>query len=92
MIAMITTEEYQELIMAKKRGENDRIVRKKAEEELRNVKAELNCLLRVLTDGKEVIQWNDGKFECYDLADRQVITNYINENYIKNGKLMLKGE
>lgn len=92
MIAMITTEEYQKLILAKQQGELDRIMCGKAEEELQQIKAELNCLLRVLTDGKEVVKWEDGKFEAFDLANRSVITNYINENYIKDGKLVLKGE
>lgn len=98
-ITMISNEEYKELVLKEEylfqaSQELEDVKQELLETKYRvlNLNNELNCLLRRLTGGKEVSQWEDGKFETYDLADRQLIVDYINENYVVNGKLLLKGE
>lgn len=98
-MTMIPNEEYKDLILAEADAHKMLIELENVKQELletdckvANLQNELNCLLRTLTGGQEVVKWEDGKFETYDLADRQAIVDYINENYVANGKLRLKGE
>jgi hypothetical protein len=98
-MTMIPNEEYKNLILAEQ--ELSQVKKElncankcltEKERELHLLEEEFNCLLRRLTDGKEVSRWEDNRFETYDLADRDTIASYINENYFEDGKLILKGE
>ena len=90
MFAMITTEEYKELLEAQRDAELYRECFKRAEHELKTRNAELNELLLLLTKGQKKSEWTSGYFNNFDLADGQVIAEYINEKYLENGMLKLK--
>ena len=90
MFAMITTEEYKELIQAQKDAGLYRECFKRAEQELKSRNNELNELLLLVTKGQKKSEWSSGYFNNYDLADLQTIAEYINEKYLENGMLILK--
>ena len=92
MFAMITTEEYKELLQGQKDAEIYRECFKRAEQELKVRNAELNELLLLLTEGNKKSEWSNGLFNNFDLADPQTIAEYINEKHLENGKLKLKEE
>lgn len=90
MFAMITTEEYKELLQAQNDAELYRECFKRAERELNIRNNELNELLILLTQGKKKSEWSNGLFNNFDLTDPQTIAEYINEKYLENGILKLK--
>ena len=90
MFAMITTEEYKELLLAKQYSEAleednnilaDRVI--EAEECLRE-------LLLMLTKGHTSVNWSDKKFAWHDLARSEEVAEYLNKNYVIDGRLQFE--
>ena len=90
MFAMITTDEYKELLSAKQEGEVYMMEFTKAVTELKEVREQLDNLLLTITKGAKASQWQDGDFEGYDLADKGELAKYINKNFMKDGRLTVK--
>jgi hypothetical protein len=90
MFAMITTDEYKELLSAKEEGEQYMMAYTDAVQELKAVRESLDNLLLLITKGEKKSQWEDGKFESFDLAEKNDIAKYINENFMKDGRLTVK--
>ena len=88
--AVISTEEYKELLEAQKDMEIYKECYRRAEQELKIRNAELNELLLLLTKGQKKSEWSNGLFNNFDLADGNIIAEYINEKYLENGMLKLK--
>ena len=89
MYAIITTDEYKNLLNAQQEGEIFMMQLAEASTELREYKERLEGLLNCITDGKNP-HW-DGAYNSYELADNSTIANYINQNFLKDGKLNIKG-
>lgn len=94
MFAMITTEEYQELILAKE--ERDRLLEELTHSDrcLTATHNEVKDLLLMLTNGHTVPKYGE-TFECYDIVDDVEIAKFINENYVTKGLMKFtktKGE
>ena len=90
MFAVITSDEYKELLQAQKDAELYRELFKRAEKELNIRNNEMNELLLLLTKGQKRSEWSDGCFNNFDLADLHTIAKYINEKHLENGILKLK--
>lgn len=90
MYAIITTEEYKKLLSAEQEGEVYMMEYTKAVTELKDVKEQFFNLLLCITKGAKASQWQDGKFEGFDLADKDAIAGYINRNFMENGRLTIK--
>jgi hypothetical protein len=90
MYAVITTEEYKELLSAKQDGEVYMMQFTQAVSELKETKSQLDNLLLCITKGAKRSQWQDGKFEGFDLARDFEIANYINENFMRDSRLTVK--
>jgi hypothetical protein len=95
--AMLTTNEYKELILKEK--ELDDALRdygflenenRKLTGQLAYIEEELKELLLILTDNKERASYMEHDFSEYDLADKKEIAKYINKNYMKNGVLKFR--
>lgn len=89
MLAMITTEEYKELINAQQEGEVFMMQLAEATTELRTYKANLEGLLEFITKGENPKY--DGEYKDYQLEYVSEIADYINKNFVKDGKLNVKG-
>ena len=90
MYAVITTDEYKSLLSAEQEGNEYMIAYTDAVMELKEVRDQLDNLLICITKGAKASQWQDGKFEGFDLAEKNDIAKYINENFMKNGRLTVK--
>ena len=90
MYAVITTEEYKELLSAKQEGEVYMMEFTKAVTELKEVREKLDNLLLTITKGETHSKWQEGMFEYFDLVEKEVLAGYINENFMKNGRLTIK--
>lgn len=89
MFAMITTDEYKELINAQQEGEVFMMQLAEATTELRTYKANLEGLLNFITKGENPKY--DGEYKDYQLEYSSEITDYINKNFVKDGRLNVKG-
>ena len=89
MFAMITTDEYKKLINAQQEGEVFMMQLAEATTELRTYKANLEGLLEFITKGEN--PKCDGEYKDYQLEYVSEIANYINKNFVKDGKLNVKG-
>lgn len=89
MYAIITTEEYKKLLNAQQEGEIFMMQLAEATTELRTYKEKLEGLLNCITNGENP-KW-DEQYRSYELADNLVVTDYINKNFVKDGKLNVKG-
>ena len=89
MFAVITTEEYKSLLNAQQEGEIFMMQLAEATSELRIYKENLEGLLNFLTSGQNP-RW-DEEYKSYDLIDNSKIADYINQNFLKDGKLNIKG-
>lgn len=89
MYAIITTDEYKELIKAQQDGENYADAFHECLEELKQTQLKLEGLLNCITSGKNP-KW-DGAYNSYELADNSTIADYINKNFVKDGTLTVKG-
>jgi hypothetical protein len=96
MLAMITTEEYKELILKEQECEQMKLdfielaeEEKELKEKLGKTQEKLEGLLNCITSGQEP-RWEE-EYRSYDLADNLVISDYINKNFVKDGKLNVKG-
>ena len=58
---------------------------------IRIEKEMLDKLLLCITGGKTSTEWQDGRFEWIDIADKHILAEYINENFFENKKLKLRG-
>jgi hypothetical protein len=90
MFAVITTDEYKELISAKEEGEQYMMAYTDAVQELKAVRESLDNLLLLITKGEKKSRWQDGNFEDYDLESKDEIAEYINKNFMKDGRLTVK--
>jgi hypothetical protein len=90
MFAMITTEEYKELIQAQKDAEFYRKCYTDTNIRLKAITNEFNDLLLMVTNGKKKVEWTDNLFNYFDLASGRAIAEYINEKYNEGGMLILK--
>lgn len=93
---MIPSEEYKDLIIADLEFELLRGEHRQAVEEIKELKAKLGetqekleGLLNCITSGQEP-RW-DKEYKSYDLADNTKLADYINKNFVKDGKLNVKG-
>ena len=91
MFAMITTEEYEKLVIAKKELElltesvkQLNTIRQEAEDNLKE-------LLLMLTKGEKKVQWEDG-IKWFDIAPAEKVAEYLNKHYIKDGILTFTKE
>lgn len=89
MFAMITTDEYKELINAQQEGEVFMMQLAEATTELRTYKANLEGLLEFITKGENPKY--DGEYKDYQLEYVSEIADYINKHFVKDGKLNVKG-
>lgn len=89
MYAIITTDEYKNLLNAQQEGEVFMMQLAEATTELRTYKENLEGLLNFLTSGQSP-RW-DEEYKSYDLIDNSKIADYINQNFLKDGKLNIKG-
>ena len=89
MFAVITTEEYKSLLNAQQEGEIFMMQLAEATSELRTYRENLEGLLNFLTSGQNP-RW-DEEYKSYDLIDNSKIADYINQNFLKDGKLNIKG-
>lgn len=87
MFAIITTEEYKELLLAKADAETCPAELSVTREELKGARAELAELLLMLVKNEASPQWDSRKYEWYDLERSENIVEYINRHYVKNGIL-----
>ena len=87
MLAFITTEEYKELIEAKK--ERDMFLDTSIAWENDCIKAqtELEELLLMITKGEVKPRLGNDKFQCFDIELETHIADYINTHYVKDGRL-----
>lgn len=90
MYAVITTEEYRELLEAEQMSKEFRKDFIDAVAEMKAVREQLDNLLLCITKGAKASQWQDGKFEGFDLADKDAIAGYINRNFMEYGRLTVK--
>ena len=90
MFAVITTDEYKELLSAKQEGEVYMMEFTKAVTELKETREQLDNLLLTITKGETHSKWQEGMFEYFDLVEKEVLAGYINENFMKNGRLTIK--
>jgi hypothetical protein len=90
MYAVITTDEYKSLLSAEQEGNEYMIAYTDAVMELKEVREQLDNLLLCITKGAKASQWQDGKFEGFDLAEKDDIAKYINENFMEYGRLTVK--
>lgn len=90
MIAMISTDEYKELIEAQKKAEIYQKAYHQSKTELQRVKEEINSLLLTITNRAVVPAYSNNDFRLYEIADADVLAKYINDNFVENGKLNLK--
>ena len=58
--------------------------------ELKETREQLNNLLLTITKGETHSKWQEGMFEYFDLVEKEVLAGYINENFMKNGRLTVK--
>ena len=87
---MITNDEYKELIVAQCDGKNYEDAFHEISSELKEVREKLDNLLLCITKGATNSQWQDGKFEYFDLAEKEEIAKHINENFMKKSGLDVK--
>lgn len=97
MVAMITSEEYKNLILTEEKYNQelknnvDLIIEKNIlKGEIINLEQELKELLLIVTGNKERASYMEYEFSEYDLADRKEVTEYINKNYMNNGVLKFR--
>jgi hypothetical protein len=90
MYAVITTEEYRELIEAEQMSKEFRKDFIDAVAEMKAVRGQLDNLLLFITKGAKKSQWQDGDFEGYDLENKDELAKYINKNFMKDGRLTVK--
>ena len=90
MYAVITTDEYKELLSAEQEGNEYMIAYTDAVMELKEVREQLDNLLLFITKGAKKSQWMDGDFEGYDLENKDELAKYINKNFMKDGILTVK--
>ena len=90
MLAMITTEEYKELILIDQECEQVKLDFNRVAEELKQTQEELAGLLCCITQGIKSPKWEDSKYEGFDLADNKTIADYINKNFLKDGILTVR--
>lgn len=101
MFAIITTDEYKDLLSAQHDAETylfefTKAVKEleelkvKSAKELEEVNANLKELLLTLVDGETKTGYGHTFYEWYDLLDRAEIAKYINENYVIDGKLQFE--
>lgn len=89
MFAVITTEEYKELLEAKKDNEN--FLEDLYELAKRVLKAEesLTEVLQLLTKGGRKPEIGE-QYESWDILTQSEIAKYINEHYLADGKLQFE--
>jgi hypothetical protein len=90
MFAMITTEEYKELLEAQQNYDERVVELHQIAEELEKQKWWFADFLFFITKGEKKSKWQDGKFEGFDLADKEEIAEYINTHFMDDGRLMIK--
>lgn len=94
MFAMITTEEYKELVLAKETTEKLADELRYADAKLREAQSNLKEILLMLTGGHTVPKYGD-VFESFDIIDDAEIAKYISAYYMDKGILKFtknKGE
>ena len=87
---MLTNDEYKELILAQQKCAECEEALHKIAEELKQEKGWLNDLLLCITKGETKSQWDDKKFEYFDLAEKEEIAEFINANFVNDGKLKIR--
>lgn len=90
MMAIITTEEYKELLQAQQDAEYYKNQYEIKKDKLQSLTDEFNNMLLMLTNGKKKVEWSDNLFNYFDLASGRAIAEYINEKYVEDGMLILK--
>jgi hypothetical protein len=90
MYAVITTEEYKELLDDQQAKQDYFEAFVECADELNEVREQLDNLLLCITKGAKKPQWLDGNFEGYDLEDKDELAKYINKNFMENGRLTVK--
>lgn len=90
MYAVITTEEYKELIEAQQDVKNYGDAFHECSVELSETRKKLDALLLFITKGETISKWEDKKFESFDLARDFELAEYINKHFMKNGRLAIK--
>ena len=90
MYAVITTEEYKELIQAQ--GELAKMQDALLYESRKREKAEksLKELLMMLTKGNTSTEYGDGAYKWYEIEERERIVEYLNENYVSEKNLQFE--
>lgn len=88
--AVISSQEYKELILKTKQLEETENLYKekdeelfKAKEKMANQKEELDKLLKVLVNDRKIY---DGTLETFNIARDNEIVDYLNEHYLKEIK------
>ena len=92
MFAVITTEEYQELLQAKNENEFIKEELSCTEAKLLKTKNSLQEFVFLITKGEIRSKWSEGLFEGFDLVKDSEIAEYINTNFMKDGKLIFSKE
>ena len=90
MFAMITTDEYRQLINDQNALERVLQDLELAESKRAETEAELKDLLLMITKGTTSVNWGDKKFAWHDLAQSEEIVEYINNNYVVDGRLQFE--
>ena len=91
MFAIITTEEYQNLIRAKDDRDTLSEELMYTDKKLKQTSEKLKELVLLLTKGKTKAIWNNELAIC-DLAELDDVTEYLNKNYFENGILTFTKE
>ena len=89
MFAMITTEEYKELISAQIDADTYLIEFNKATKELKETKEALEALLLMIVKGEVVADRANG-YKWFDLEGITEIAEYINKYHVSGGHLQLE--
>ena len=89
-VTMITNDDYKELILAQQKVAEYEDALHQIAEELKFERGHLANLLLCITKGEKTSKWQDGKFEGFDLAEKDDIAKYINETFVEYGRLILR--
>lgn len=90
MFAMITTEEYKELLLAQEALGSVAQELSYCDKKRQKAEDALKELLLMLTKGQTTVNWSDKKFAWHDLARAEEVAEYINKNYVIDGKLQFE--
>ena len=90
MYAVITTEEYKELLEEKQNAKQYRVEVLETLQKLIEVKKNFEELLLMIVRNRTEAEWTDHQYKWHDLADRDEVVEYINKNYVSKGFLQFK--